>query len=89
MHPGRHAWIVDIPANCSEKRKKKLFRSRSLVGEYVRKSFKNAREVGLWAAFISAGREQKLLRLGAWLEAEGINPDSVPGLLRNRSVPRD
>jgi integrase len=88
-HRGRPAWIVDIPASFTEKRKKKLFRSRGEAEEYVRKSFKNAREVGLRAAFISSGREQKLLRLGAWLESQGIDPDSVPGLLGNRSVPRD
>ncbi len=89
MHRGRPAWIVDIPASFTEKRKNKLFRSRGDAEEYVRKSFKNAREAGLRAAFISAGREQKLLRLGAWLESQRIDPDSIPGLLANRSVPKD
>ena len=89
MHRSRPAWIVDIPASFTEKRKKKLFRSRGDAEEYVRKSFKNAREVVLRAAFISADREQKLLRLGAWLESQGIDPDSIPGLLANRSVPKD
>jgi hypothetical protein len=84
-HRGRPAWIVDIPAICTEKRRKKLFRSRAAADKFLRKGFSNAKEVGLRAAFISSAREQKLLRLGRWLEDQGIDPDAIPGMIGKRT----
>jgi integrase len=89
IHRGRPAWIVDIPGSFTEKRRKKLFRSRSAADEFLRKSLANAIEVGHRAAFISSAREHKLLRLGRWLEANGIDPDAVPGILGKRSIPNE
>ncbi len=84
MNHGKPQWLVDIPASMTAKRKRLFFATQDEAEKYVRKAYANSKDVGFRSAFIPPDRMEKLLRLGRWLEENGIDPANVPAALAKR-----